>query len=198
MSDSPALAAADEPVAASAPARRFGIVGAVLVGVSAVLGILAFTVLQWYRGDEDGIGGSFRSTFGEVHHHVDYLRGQFDALGAGKYVYFGVSPVYFGWLAWLLLAVAVGAAVAALVPLGPYTGPMRGTAAIVALAGFGVTLWAIDLYTYDSRFAAITQAAGDQAPSFGSFLGHTGIGAWAALAAFLLIGVGAILGPRRG
>lgn len=177
--------------------QRFGVVGVVVIAAGAVLGILAFTVLDWFRSNGDSFGAGPPLAFGDMPHRIDYLRSEFATLGGARYLHFGVSPLYFGWLAWVLLAAAVALAVAAVAPLGRTAAIARIVAAVVALLGLGSTLWAIDYLSYDAAFASRARAAGDQVPTLGLFLRHSSVGAWAALAAFLLVGAGALIGPRR-
>lgn len=191
----PTQLAADDEAPPSASDQRLRRVGVALVAAGAVLGLLACTVLEWFRGEGEGIGGGSGSTFGDIHHQVDYLRSQFAELGGASFVHFGVSPVYFGWLAWVLLALAVVAGFAATTPLGRYSVPARVTAAFLAFIGLAVTLWALDLLSYGAAYAARARAVHDQVPTYAYFLEHTSTGAWAAVAAFVLIGVGGTLGP---
>lgn len=177
--------------------QRFGVVGAVLAIVGAILAVLAFTVLPWLRQDTRSMfflfeGKSSHTTFGKLHTAVGTLQHR-TGLVASR-VHFGVAPAYFGWLAWVLLAVAFVLAILAVAPLGPVTAALRPAAALVALAGIGLSLWAIDLFSYDRTLA---KPIGTRSPSYTDYLSHGSFAFWATLLGFVLIGAGALIGPRR-
>src|SRR4051794_7775688 len=113
---------------AAPAAARPGVVGIVLAVLGAIAGIIAFTATKWYS--DFGVG----SKFGDIHKVLDHADG--DAAGVAK--------AYFGWLAWVLLAVAVIVAVLANLPT-PASGGLRAAGAVVALAGIGFTFWALKL-----------------------------------------------------
>jgi len=83
--------------AAAAP----GVYALALAAVSAVLGVLSFTALNWYSGKGD-------SKFSDVRDLVTNAQTKPYAAGMAK--------VYFGWLAWVLLAAVVVSAVLAALP----------------------------------------------------------------------------------
>lgn len=180
-----------------ARAERFGIVGLVFALVGGVLGVLAFTVLPWLQQDDhsnDFQAKSSESTFGKLHTRLDDLQHYMRLPRVSDHVHLGVAPTYFSWLGWALLAVAFVLAVLAVAPLGRGVAVLRPAAAVVALAGLGLTFWTIDLFTYD---VSLARYFGARSASFGQYLGHGFLGFWAALAAFLLVGIGALVGPRR-
>jgi hypothetical protein len=150
-----------QPRAADGP----GFVGIALAVIGAVLGVIAFTAVDWFE--------SGPSHFSDVHDAVNQLDKQGFATGIGK--------VYFGWLAWVLLAVAVIFAIVANLPT-PASGAMRTLGALVGLAGIGLTLWAVE-------FA--------HGPAYTQFLKHSRIGFYLTLAAFLLTTIGSLIGPAR-
>lgn len=184
--------------AGDARAERLGIVGLVVALVGGVLGVLAFTVLPWLQQDDnsnDFQARSSDSTFGKLHTRLDGLQHYVRLPQVSDRVHLGVAPTYFSWLGWVLLALAFVLAVLAVAPLGRGVAVLlRPAAAVVALAGLGLTFWAIDLFTYD---VSLARYFGARSASFGQYLGHGFLGFWAALAAFLLVGIGALFGPRR-
>jgi hypothetical protein len=174
--------------------QRFGIAGAVFAIVGGVVGIIAFTALPWLRRDRNSAffrQASSQETFGRLHQHLNTLQNQPPAVSS--HIHTGVAPLYFSWLAWLLLAVAFVLAIAAVSPIGAVTGAFRALGALVALAAIGLTLWAIDLIRVD---ASLVRRLGTKGPSYTDFLSHSYFGFWAALLGFLLIGIGAVIGPR--
>src|SRR5205823_10007143 len=96
----------------------------------AVLGIIAFTALDWYKGRP-------ASHFSDIHDAVNVLHSR----GLDT----GIGYVYFRWLAWALLAAAVVVAVLANLP-SPASPGLRVLGALLGLAGIGITFWAIDIY----------------------------------------------------
>lgn len=178
--------------------RRFGRIGAGLAGAGAVLGVVAFTALPWLSQDRSSkhfADPSSQSRFGGLHAMVDRLQHEMQAVSG--HVHFGVAPAYFSWLGWTLLAVAAVLALLAVAPaasLGRATTALRVLAGLVALTGVGLTVWALDVFTYDrwlGRYLGVRSA------SFGDYLAHGYVGFWAALLAFVLIGAAALVGPRR-
>ncbi len=63
------------------------------------------------------------------------------------------------------------------------------------LAGIGLTLWAIDLFSLDA--AAQSQVSGNTPKGYGDWIKHTSFGAWAMGAAFLLCLIAALIPPKR-
>ena len=149
--------------------QSFGVIGAVIVVVGAILGIVAFTATNWFDGHED-------SHFSDVHNAVQVL----DRYKVAN----GVSVAYFGWLAWVLLAAAVVFALIANIP-STAGAAFRVIGPLVAAAGLAFT------------FLAIRLATKSDSNSYGDYLKHARVAFYLALAGFLLAGVGAALGPRR-
>lgn len=147
----------------------FGVVGTVLAAVGAASGVVAFTAVDWYTlGAKDS-----SSHYGEVKKVLDQLGGTAS----------GISKLYFGWLGWALLAVAFVVAVLANMPSSS-AGPLRALGVIIAVASIAITFWALKFLSTSS-------------PGYSHYLDHARIGFYLALAAFLLIGIGAMIGPRR-
>jgi hypothetical protein len=134
---------------------------AVLGGLS---GLIAFTALEWFKRPRQ---------FSDVHDAVRAAHaGGFDT---------GIGLLYFDWLAWALLAAAAGVALLANLPWAP--GPaLRALGAVLGLAGFGVTFWAIKFF---------------HGPPYTWFLKHAHAGFYFALCGFLLTTVASLLRPRR-
>jgi hypothetical protein len=144
--------------------------GVVLVLVGAVLALLSFRVLHWYDvpASHDSSGDV---TFGKLRDSADQLGGA------------GLAAAYFGWLAWLLLLAGIGLGVAANLPT-PLADPLRVSGFVVGLLGTGATAYAL---------AQHFRATGSDHGIFH----NASWGTWAALAGFVLIALGAALGPRR-
>lgn len=157
------------------PSQRFGLVGAVLTGLGALLVVLAFTALDWYG--KNGLSGS-QSRFSDIHKALDQIGD------------FAQSPakLYFGWLGWVLLAAA---AVTALIAALPTVGmPFRVLGVLVAIAAVVLTFLSIQLVKND-------QAVEKAFRGYGAWLKHGRLGFYTAIAGFVLMGVGAAIGPSR-
>ncbi len=149
--------------------QTFGVLSALLTAVGAVLVVVAFTTLHWFSGDT-GSGPS--STFSNIHKVLD---------GAGKFAE-GPAKLYFSWLGWVLLAAA---ALTALIAAAPTVGrPFRVVGTLIAVAGIVATFFAIKL----AKTSALDRGYID-------YLKHARFGFYFAVGGFLLIGVGAIIGP---
>jgi len=159
--------------------QSFGVVGAVLAVVAAVAGILAFTATNWFSG-----GGN--SKFGDVH---DVLT-QLDKIDAAN----GISVLYFSWLAWVLLAVGVIAALVANLPSSA-SGPLRALGVVVGVAGIVITLLAIKIVSKGSAGGQVSNAPA----GYGDYLKEAAKAPslYLSLGAFLLVAIGAAIGPRR-
>jgi hypothetical protein len=175
------------------------VAGLILTAVGIVLGVLAFTALKWFR---NGKANSFFETAGtdskfhQISKGFDDIKSELARAGGGAFkndAHYGIGPTYFGWLGWVLLAATVVCAVLALVP-SPVSGAFRVLGPVVAVASIGLTFWAI--YLFHATGSLKDQLAG-QAPTYSDYLSHAGVGFWFAVAAFLVIGVSAALGPRR-
>ena len=111
------------------------------------------------------------SHFGDIHDELDAAG---DNAG-------GLANAYFGWLGWLLLVVTVVLCIAACSP-SPAAQALRAVGAIVAAISIAVTFFAI-------RFGAFGP--------FTHYLKDARIGYYLTMLGFLLMGIGALIGPRR-
>jgi MFS family permease len=156
------------------PSQSYGVLSALLTVVGAALVVLAFTLLDWFEIDGGPVS---KSTFSEVHKALD----QVDGLAAGP------AKLYFSWLGWALLAAAALIALAAAVPS---LGALRVLGAIVALAALAATFVAIKLVKH------VDTASADQL-TYSDYLKHARFGFYFAVVGFLVIAVGAAIGPSR-
>jgi hypothetical protein len=166
------------------------ITGLIFVLLGTVGLVLSFTVLHWFHGDNgvnSDAGGL--STFSKIHKSIEQL----DSGAAAKFASFGVSNVYFAWLGWVLAGAAVVLGLIAVSRLGTRTPALKILAAVVAAVGIGITAWAIDIVSFTGPAAAATKGQ----DGYTEYLKHTSFGAWAAVAGFLLILIGALLPARQ-
>ncbi|HEY7048531.1 MAG TPA: hypothetical protein VH373_15030 [Jatrophihabitantaceae bacterium] len=154
----------------SQPRQTIGIVGLVVAFVGAIVLISGF-FLNWYSAD----GGHLK--FSDIHKTLD---------GPGAP---GLPKAYFGWLAWVLLALVIIAAVVANLPIGSASLPMRIAAPVIGLLGLLLTLLALNSY-WDK--VKDVNGGGD----VGIFK-HSAIGLYLTLAGFIIAGVAGVFGPRR-
>lgn len=150
-----------EPVGSGA---KFGVVGATLAGVGAVLLVISFTALEWFAK----FTGS--GSFGDVHDQLDANPGQAS----------GLASAYFSWLAWTLAVASVIVAILANLP-SPASGPLRALGAVLASAAIAVSFFALRL------------ANGG---AYGDYIKQARIGFYFAVVGFLLVGIGALVGPK--
>lgn len=156
------------------PSQAFGIAAALVTLLGAVAVILAFTSVNWFKGATS----SDPARFGNI-------RSLLDSSGASAAT---LAKAYFGWLGWTLLAVAVLTAILAAVPT--IGAAFRVIGPVVALGAVIVTFFAIQLLK--------SGISADQAlSSYGDYLKNARLGFYLALGGFVLIGVGAALGPRH-
>ncbi|SHH01324.1 hypothetical protein SAMN05443575_3088 [Jatrophihabitans endophyticus] len=109
-------------------------------------------------------------SFGDV---GDLLDGRGDATG--------FASAYFGWFAWVFLLVSVVAAVGSSFP-SPALRALRVVGVVAAFAAAGLSFLAIQVT--DSR-------------SYVDWLADARVGFYLAVVGFVLIGVGAAIGPRK-
>jgi hypothetical protein len=187
-----------QPVATATTKGRFNVTVAVLAAIAAVLGVLALFVLGWYRDNFQSVSGgsSSNSKFSKIHDALNSAQHSIDSNpSVGKYIHFGVSPTYFGWLAYVLIVGAVVLTFISAAPLGGAVVVVKAFSALVAAVGLGLTFWAIDLINFDSQIA---KNLGSGAPSgYGDWIKHTSFGAWAMMLAFLLCLIGSLLPPKH-
>jgi hypothetical protein len=154
------------------PNDRFGVVGGSLAVVGAVLAVIAFLAVNWF--DDGG-----RSHFSDTHRAVQAL----DDAGAAN----GLAVAFFGWLAWVSLIIVLVVALLANVP-NPLVGALRGIGFVLGLGGAALT------------FASIKLSSGTlqgDTTTYGDYLKHAGTGFWLTVAGFVVMGIGALIGPRR-
>ena len=142
--------------------QAFGIVSTVLALLGGIVGIVALTGLDWFKG-----GVSFSDTDNVLDNAGDRAN--------------GFASAYFGWLAWTFLIVAVIAAVAASFP-SPALRIARVVGVVVGIAAAGLS------------FLALQFGFG---PSFTDLIKHARAGFYLLVIAYLLVGVGAGIGPRK-
>ena len=151
--------------AALQKSESYGIAGTVLTLLGGILVLVALTSITWLKGVN---GGTFR----DVH----------DALKAAGGHAQGFAHAYFGWLAFVFLALVVVAGVLASVPTSALR-IFRIIGVVVGLAAAGLTFLAIQLT--------------DNGPSYLDYLKHARLGFYFAVIGFLLAGIGAAIGPRH-
>lgn len=147
----------------------FGTAGDQAFGIaSIVLTLLGGIVLVVSFTTLEWFKGSV--TFGDISDAVD-------AGGSAT----GFGEAYFDWLAWTFFIVGLVAAIVASFP-SPALRAVRAIGAVVGFAAAGLTFLAID--------------PGDNG-SYGDAIGDARIGFYFAVVGFLLIGIGAAIGPRK-
>ncbi|MEO8889221.1 MAG: hypothetical protein ABI301_02325 [Jatrophihabitantaceae bacterium] len=156
------------------PSYTFGAVGAAVAVLGAIAIGVAFTAVDWFT---HAIGDG-PSHFSDIHAALKKL----NAVHAAN----SLSSAYFSWLGWALFAVAVIAAIIACAP-GATSALFKAISALTALAGIVLTLVAIDLVKRGTAGA----------PSYTEYLKHSRLGVYLSLAGFVLVAVGALIGPRR-
>ncbi len=152
------------PYVSTTSGQTFGIVGAALALVGAVLGVISLTAVKWFSD-------TGKAHFSDIHDIVKALGSE--GTGMGK--------VYFGWLAWVLLAAAVVTALLANLPSSA-SAALRSLGVLVSLVGIGLTFLGI-------KFATNTK--------YSDFLKHANVGFYLVLGAFLLTAIGSAIGPGR-
>jgi hypothetical protein len=153
------------------PSQGFGVFGAVTAAIGAIAVVVSFFALDWFtKGTEP------HSHFKDVH----------DVLNEVGPLAAGTAKAYFSWLGWALLVAVAVIALVANMP-SPLATPFRIIGALAAAATIGVTFLAIKL---------ISAPAGERAEPYSEYLKHTRIGFYVAIAGFLVMGIGAVIGPR--
>jgi hypothetical protein len=159
------------PVPAPAPPLAFGVVAAALAAAGAVLVMISLLGLPWFSGGSNG-----DLTTGDI-------RVVLDNYGQAAN---GFSVAYFSWLAWVLLIVSAGCAVAAALPI-------RGVSLAFRIAGPIVAGFALLL-----SFSAIelTSSLYSTSGTYSGYFDQLTVGFWTAVVGFALVGAGGIVGPR--
>lgn len=155
----------------SQPRQTFGIVGLVVAVVGAVVLISGF-FLSWYK-----VAGQ-EIKFSDIHKD----------LNAAGSVAPALPKAYFGWLAWVLLALVLIAAVLANLPIGSSALIFRILAPIIGLVGVLLTLLALNSYFDKAKDVGATDVG---------IFKHSAIGLYLTLAGFVIAGVAGVFGPRR-
>jgi hypothetical protein len=151
-------------------ARSIGVPGIGLILAGVVLLLVSFTAVDWYPGSNRPSAVAHIG-FTDLHHLT----------AASTSV--AIAKAYFGWLAWVLLILVIVVGFAANVPT-PAANGLRVAGFALGLAGAAVTYLALD------RLAGW---AGSR-----SAFDHARAGVWLAIGGYLVAGLGAGLGPRRG
>lgn len=138
--------------------------------VGMVLGLLGGVLLIVCFTALDWYSGA-NSSFSNIHDGLDA------AGGAAK----GFASAYFSWFAWTFLVVSVLAAVGSSFP-SPALRAARVIGVVAAFAAAGLSFLAVQLT--DQR-------------SYLYFLEHARVGFYLTVIGFVLVGVGAAIGPRK-
>ena len=93
-----------------------------------------------------------------------------------------MASAYFSWLAWLLTIVTVVVAICANLP-SPASGPLRALGAVLAAAAIAFTFLAI-------RISSVG--------SYSDYISNASVGFYLAVVGFLVVGAGALVGPKHG
>jgi hypothetical protein len=155
---------------------RIGAPGIGLMVIGALLLLLSFTRLEWYKTPKATGDSVAKITFSELHHNLNSFPDQ------GRPA---ASVAYFGWLAWVLLIALIFVAFAANLPTKASDG-LRMLGFFLGLVGVAVTYYTL------SRYAEATH---DLFGTSSGALDNADLGIWCALGGYLLAGVGGALGP---
>jgi hypothetical protein len=161
------------PAAYSGPppsGETYGVIAAALAVIAAVLGVLSLTVVDWFTGPGQSHFSDVRKlvTSDEATHYAT-----------------GLAKVFYGWLAWVLLAVVV---VVALLAAAPNVGrPFRFLGAVLAAAFVVIAFLALQFFKAD----------GGKFNGYSAYLKHARAGFWMLVAAFVLAGIAAAIGAQR-
>lgn len=150
------------------------VVGVVVTLTGTALVLASIVGLDWYAAGDgvDSAGSGFG--FHGLSHNVDQLGG------------LPIARAYFTWLAPVLLMAVTMLGIIANV-ISPITDWLRFLGFLAGVAGVAATYYAVA-----QLFHAQHLAGGS-----GSVWHNSTVGLWAALAGFLLAGVGAFVGPRQ-
>ena len=181
------------------PSRSFGVISAAVTAVGAVLGVVGFTAFDWFsNGDANSVlqGASGHSTFSKVHDELDTFKRAVAQVpgGLSKSVHYGVAPAYFSWLGWTLLIGGVALALIGASPVSGFSEAGRALGVLAGIAGVGATFGAIYLFRFDAGLASQLNTT---SPGYLDYLKHTSVGFFLAVGGFVLVAVGAAMGPNR-
>ena len=181
------------------PSRSFGVISAAVTGVGALLGVLGFTAFDWFTSGAantvlQGAGGS--STFSKIHNELDDVKRQLGLLPSGvtKSIHYGIAPAYFSWLGWTLLLGGVALALIGASPVSGFSEAGRTLGVLAGIAGVGATFGAIYLFRFD---AGLANQLNTTQPGYLDYLKHASVGFFLAVGGFVLVAVGAAMGPNR-
>ncbi len=147
-----------------------GVPGVALLLAGVVLLLVSFTAVDWYPGS-DRPSAVAHIGFADLHHLT----------AAGTSV--ALAKAYFGWLAWVLLILVIVVGFAANLP-SPAADGLRVAGLALGLGGAVVTYLAlVKLASWSGSRSAFDDARA---------------GVWLAIGGYLVAGLGAALGPRRG
>jgi hypothetical protein len=134
------------------PTRSSPGYGLILAVVGGVLGVIAFTAMDWFKRPQH---------FSDVRDSVQAAHdGHFDT---------AVGSLYFTWLGWAVLAAAVVIAILATVPSSVNLG-VRALGALLGLAGITLTFWAIKYFHGPPYTAFLEHARAGFYVTLGAFL----------------------------
>lgn len=151
---------------------RLGYPGLALTLVGAVALLVSFTWVNWYAGTS-GADGIADIGFNDLHQNLE----AFAAPAA--------STWYFGWIAWSLLIIVLLLGVGANLP-NQAVNSLRVAGLAVGLTGAAWTYYALAEYI---------QALQDRGATSAGVFTRAESGIWLAISGYLLVGVGAALGP---
>lgn len=147
--------------------EQFGIASMVFSLLGAILLIVCLTALDWFSVDFDR--GNLSLTFGDIK----------DKLNADSLS--GFASAYYGWFAWTFLLISVAAAIGASFP-SPALRALRVIGVVAAFATAGLSFLAIQVTT---------------TRSYTDWFADARIGFYLAVVGYILIGIGAAIGPRK-
>lgn len=148
-----------------------GVPGLLLVLGGAALVLVSLRFLDWYDVQQTTADSAGNATFPTLHTSADQLGGA------------GVAIAYFNWLSWTLLIAVIVIGASATLPL-PGADALRVTGFLLGLLGAVATYYAL---------AQHQNAIGSK----NSVFHNASWGVVAAIAGYLLAGLGAVLGPRK-
>lgn len=156
------------------PSETFGVIAAIIAVIGAGLGVVSFTVVDWFD-------------FGTSSSPADF-KGVHDGLKAADKFAAGIASAYFSWLGWTLLIVT---ALFALIAVMPTVGrAFRIIAPVLAVVAVALTFVAMKLFSSNASEVGIDK-------SYSYYLDHASAGFYLALAAFVLMGIAGAVGARR-
>lgn len=154
--------------------KRLGYPGIALVLCGAVLVLVSFTAVNWYAGSH-GADAVSDIGFRDLHQNLS----AFHAPGA--------ATTYFGWIAWTVLILALICGFAANLPTAHANG-LRVAGLALGLVGFAWTYYALAQYIQGLKDRGVDAGVFDNA----------GAGIYLALVGYLLLALGAAIGPLPG